>query len=348
MTAMPRIRTNRGFSLVELMIASVLGLMVVAFVATIFLSGNRNYAQDERFARMQENGRFVLNRLAEELSNAEYWGGMTTSDPASSGVRDFSNIATVLATSDCGVNFTPGNSTRALGNVNATTASTAFNCINASSFRNGTDVLLVQKVINPPATPAAGSANPFNTQKVYLRTNTSSGMLIQSATEPTDISATYTIPSQNWTYWEYAPAIYYIQDSGIPSLHRLKLGPALTMEDELLTEGIEAIHVLFGIDTDSTPDGIANQYKSNPTAAELAEAVNARIYVLVRSIDKDPNYTDSKTYTLGDLCYKVGGTAPCNALTDASTTPEPEKYHRRVFSSTVMLRNPAFRAQFSQ
>ena len=347
MAPMTSFRFNRGFSIVELMIASVLGLMVVAFVATMFLSGNRNYAQDERFARMQENGRYALNRLTEELSGAEYWGGLTTADPSSAGIRDLAVLATVLASNHCGVAFTPGNTTRALGNASGTTASAAFNCINASSFRNGTDVLLVQKVISPPAT-AAGGANPFSTSKAYLRTNTSTGALIQSATVPTDISATYTIPNQNWTYWEYAPAVYYIQDTGTPSLHRLKLGSGLTMEDELLTEGVEVFHVLFGIDTDSPTDGIANRYKSNPSAAELASAVNARIYVLVRSVDKDPNYEDSKTYTLGDACYKVGGGGGCIALTDASATSEPAKYHRRVFSSTVMLRNPLFRAQFLQ
>src|SRR4030066_1930248 len=65
---------------------------------------------------------------------------------------------------------------------------------------------------------------------------------------------------------------------------------------------------------------------------------------LVRSVDKDHGYSDAKTYNLGNLCYNVGGSGGCNALTDASATPEPQKYHRRVFSSTAVLRNIAFRA----
>lgn len=347
MKAMTDIYRDRGFSIVELMIAITLGLMVIGVVATIFLSGNRNYAQDERFARMQENGRYAINRLTEDLGNIEYWGGLTSADVGSAGVRDYADQTNVLANSHCGVDFALGNALRALGNATGSDANAVFGCIDPATFRNGTDVLLVQKVVSPPATPAAASpsGNPFDTNKVYLRTNTSSGLLIKAASEPLDITSTFTIPSQNWTYWQYAPAVYYIQDTGVPSLHRLYLGPGLTMQDELLTDGVEAFHILFGIDTDG--DGVANQYKSNPTVAELATAVNARIYVLVRSVDKEHGYTDAKTYTLGNLCYNVGGSGGCNALTDASATPEPQKYHRRVFASTVVLRNIAYRAQLT-
>lgn len=344
MNLMTDMHRDRGFSIVELMIAITLGLLVIGVVATIFLSGNRNYAQDERFARMQENGRYVINRLTEDLSNIEFWGGLTSANVGSGGIRDYTDQTIVLASSNCGVDYSLGNALRALGNATGSTANSAFGCIDPATFRNGTDVLLVQKVISPPATPAAASpsGNPYDTDKVYLRTNTSSGFLIKAASEPLDITSTFTIPSQSWTYWQYAPAVYYIQDTGVPSLHRLYLGSGLTMQDELLTDGVEAFHILFGIDTDG--DGVANQYKSNPTIGELAAAINARIYVLVRSVDKDHGYSDAKTYNLGNLCYNVGGSGGCNALTDASATPEPQKYHRRVFSSTAVLRNIAFRA----
>ena len=344
MNLMTDMHRDRGFSIVELMIAITLGLLVIGVVATIFLSGNRNYAQDERFARMQENGRYVINRLTEDLANIEYWGGLTSADIGSGGIRDYDDQTIVLASSNCGVDYSLGNALRALGNATGSTANSVFGCIDPATFRNGTDVLLVQKVTSPPATPAAASpsGNPYDTDKVYLRTNTSSGFLIKAASEPLDITSTFTIPSQSWTYWQYAPAVYYIQDTGVPSLHRLYLGSGLTMQDEMLTDGVEAFHILFGIDTDG--DGVANQYKSNPTVGELAAAINARIYVLVRSVDKDHGYSDAKTYNLGNLCYNVGGSGGCNALTDASATPEPQKYHRRVFSSTAVLRNIAFRA----
>ena len=337
-------KKQSGLSLVELMIALTIGLLLLAGLTLIFVNSSEANRELQKTAQQVENGRYAINRLTEDLGNIEYWGGLTSADIGSGGIRDYTDQTIVLASSNCGVDYSLGNALRALGNATGSTANSVFGCIDPATFRNGTDVLLVQKVISPPATPAAASpsGNPYDTDKVYLRTNTSSGFLIKAASEPLDITSTFTIPSQSWTYWQYAPAVYYIQDTGVPSLHRLYLGSGLTMQDELLTDGVEAFHILFGIDTDG--DGVANQYKSSPTVDELAAAINARIYVLVRSVDKDHGYTDAKTYNLGNLCYNVGGSGGCNALTDASATPEPQKYHRRVFSSTAVLRNIAFRA----
>ena len=48
-------------------------------------------------------------------------------------------------------------------------------------------------------------------------------------------------------------------------------------------------------------------------------------YLLARSTEPDPQYTDAKTYVLGDRT--VG--------------PFEDGHYRRVYSSTVMLRNTA-------
>ena len=339
-------QTERGFTLIELMIAMVLGLLVVGVIIMVFLTGNRNYAQDERFARMQENGRYVIRLLSEELSNTEFWGGMTSGGGAGNGVWSTDATPALLATDDCGVTYGVAQTTVVIGNATASDASTAFGCIDAATFRSGTDVILLQKVFGAPATPSgAGLPYPYDTGKVYLRTNTSNGTLIKTGAEPADITTAFAIPSQNWSYWEYVPQIYYIRDAGIPTLHRKLMAPDYSMQDEALVEGIEAVHVLFGIDTDS--DGVANQFVSNPTAAQMAFAATARIYVLVRSDTKDHQHADAKTYEFGDLCYNVGGTGGCNALTDASAPSEPQKYHRRVFTNTIMLRNPVYRVQLS-
>jgi type IV pilus assembly protein PilW len=337
---------ERGFTLIELMIAMVLGLLIVGVVIMVFLTGNRNYAQDERFARLQENGRYVIKLLSEELSNTEFWGGMTTGSGAGDGVWSTDATPALLATDDCGVTYGVGRPTVVIGNASAGDASGAFDCIDAATFRAGTTVILLQKVFGAPATPAgAGLPYPYDTSRVYLRTNTTNGTLIKTGAEPADITTAFAIPSQNWTYWEYTPQIYYIRDAGIPTLHRLSMAPDYSMQDEALIEGIEAIHVMFGIDTDS--DGVANLFVSNPSAAQMAFAVTARIYVLVRSATKDHQHEDTKTYEFGDLCYNVGGTGGCNALTDASAPSEPQKYQRRVFTNTIMLRNPVYRVQLS-
>ena len=51
---------------------------------------------------------------------------------------------------------------------------------------------------------------------------------------------------------------------------------------------------------------------------------SVRIYVLARSRERSPNYTDSKTYTLGS----AGNVGPFN-----------DNFKRHVFTTTVRLTN---------
>ncbi len=93
-------------------------------------------------------------------------------------------------------------------------------------------------------------------------------------------------------------------------------------EDDCLAEGIEQLHVEFGLDTDG--DLVPNQYKSDITAAEAETTVTARIYLLARSASAETTYTNTKKYYLGSLAEITAS----------------DKYYRRVFSTTVTLRNP--------
>ena len=64
------------------------------------------------------------------------------------------------------------------------------------------------------------------------------------------------------------------------------------------------------------------------TVSDLVNSTSAKIYVLARSREASPNYTDTKTYTLGT----AGAIAPFN-----------DHFKRHVFTTTVRLNNIAGR-----
>jgi type IV pilus assembly protein PilW len=66
----PSQRCQRGFSLVELMVALVLGLLVIGGVGGVFLSQRELYRQNENLARMQENARYAFEVMARSLREA--------------------------------------------------------------------------------------------------------------------------------------------------------------------------------------------------------------------------------------------------------------------------------------
>jgi len=67
-------RRLAGFSLVELLIAMVLGLMLTLGVLQVFLVSKDSFAMQQRSAAMQENARFLLGRLAQDIRLAGQFG----------------------------------------------------------------------------------------------------------------------------------------------------------------------------------------------------------------------------------------------------------------------------------
>lgn len=65
---------ERGLSLVEMMIALLVGLILMAGVLSLFLSNRRSYTLGSAVAHMQENGRFALDFLRPQLRSAGYTG----------------------------------------------------------------------------------------------------------------------------------------------------------------------------------------------------------------------------------------------------------------------------------
>lgn len=61
-----------GFSIIELMISLVLGLLLMTGVIQVFLSSRQTYATNEAIARQQENGRFALEFIARSARMAGY------------------------------------------------------------------------------------------------------------------------------------------------------------------------------------------------------------------------------------------------------------------------------------
>lgn len=65
---------QQGFSLVELMISLVLGLLLSAGVVTVFLSSKKTYQTQDAVSQIQENARFAEEFIARDTRMAGYSG----------------------------------------------------------------------------------------------------------------------------------------------------------------------------------------------------------------------------------------------------------------------------------
>ncbi len=244
MNSLSRIRAGQGgMSLIEMMIAMTISLIVIGAVSGVYLSTSRSYTQDELISRMQENARYALHTLAQEVSMAGYWGPLISggdinttprsceSSSAAVECQGLSAESTLAVDVDCAPGTIGVASNWAITIdppieymnqvTSGSTANSTFSCITASDFLDGTDIMVVKRV---EGTELASTRNDGDDdQHIFIRTNGLDAMLFEydddlNVSEGADISD-----------WRYRATVYYIRDhfldadDGIPTLARQSL-----------------------------------------------------------------------------------------------------------------------------
>lgn len=72
-------RRSRGFGLIEIMIALVLGLVISAGIVQIFSASRATFQSQNAAASMQEDARFVLSKMIQELRMTGMYGCLSLS-----------------------------------------------------------------------------------------------------------------------------------------------------------------------------------------------------------------------------------------------------------------------------
>ena len=97
---------SRGFGLIELLIALVLSLVVVLGVAQIFIAAKNTYVSQNAAANMQEDARFVLSKMIQEIRMVGMFGCVATITDASSGAGFSANQATPISWDNANLKLT--------------------------------------------------------------------------------------------------------------------------------------------------------------------------------------------------------------------------------------------------
>lgn len=317
--------TEHGLSLVELLVALLLGVFLSAVMVTAYLGAKRSHFHDEQAARIQENGRYALRLLSRELGMAGFYAGLLSTG----------ELAPVSVDTDCSNQRWALDAKRPLELVNNYVAGddpitvdlAAFSCLTNEDVRSTTDLLAIKRTATEASLlrgVAAAALTRSTQQKWYLRLRGGHHPAWEKL-RPVDLFDPARINSTQ-SYWRAVSNIFFIRNfseeegDGIPSLCMETLA-GLAMTVRCLVQGVENMQLEFGIDTDN--DGVANQYKASPAVAELDHAVTAKIFLLLRSVNPIAGHRDDRSYYLGKQVVPVIG----------------DGYLRRVFSTTVRLSN---------
>jgi len=332
---MPMRASQRGFSLVELMVALVVGLILVAGIALLFANSSQSASEFDKSVRQIENGRFAVDALVEDISVAGYFdaAAATTFAPAG-GACDPSTV--LVSTLDAMRSSTPATLPLPVEGLTATQAA-ALTCL--PNHKAGTPALIVRRV---------------DTTAVDTGSMTTNLLYMQASHNPTDLNATYLVSANPGTLVlkardgttntvrRYLSRIYYVASCNecgldtVPTLKRAELrGAAFAVAP--LAEGIDQVGFDYGFDTDN--DGIPDQWLglNAPGSSSTAlgtlgwnNVVAVRVHVVSRTTEVSAGFNDARSYSVGQ-----DGTATL------SVGPFNDAFKRRAYTSTARLNSVA-------
>lgn len=268
---------QRGLSLIELMIAMMLGLMIISGVLSVFHATRQTYRSTESLSQLQESARSAFELLSRDLrqagliacgnsgSVANVLNGATTNPffnwvglAGFDGDTTASNITTgngvgdrVAGTSAIQVQGIDGNS---LAITSHAAASGSFKINAASTDFTVGDVLMVCDVSQASLFQATGY-NDATVAVTYTTDTNSPGNCSLGLGFPTDCNSTTGNPytyGANASIARFLSTIWYIgnngrDDEGGQSLYRKRLGAEGNLVTEEIVAGINNLQILYHV-----------------------------------------------------------------------------------------------------
>jgi len=311
---MSRRTEQTGFTLVEILVALVIGLFLTAGMVQMYVSNRQAYRFSEALSRMQENGRYALELMAKDMRMADFWGcsrgrdltvhldpsaGCATPTTApdstnaiagtdgSPGAPDEPDSIVLRGAVGAGL-IVDAASTTTILNVEGELADAqrvlAIGDIALVSDCRGGDLFQVTGLSESPTAVgiATGTGTPGNT----------TGILSHVYDQTANV--------HRWREVQYYIAV---GANGGNALF-LRENPCAGGVGREIAEGVENIQITYGEDVDG--DATADRYGSAASVTEMDAVVSVRISMLLRShengLTDQPQRVifNGQTFTAGD------------------------------------------------
>ncbi len=354
---------QKGFTIVELMVAASLGLLILTGAISMFVGNKRMYTEQDEMGRLQENARFAMDMLVRDIRMAGYAGCADNIDSVTNHVNDAPGATSApTATSLFAFTALEGSESKAAWLPSGSTEEVAAMIAGSDSitvrYLGPTEIY----VMNPAMTPASAAihistGSGLEKGDIIAITDCSSADIVVmtsapsntgcgaggSSTGPTDsCKSTFNHNTGDVTgaepgNWLKDLSKTYASDAQILMFvtNRYYIGNDLAGNPVLhrlsgvnpaeeMIDGVENMQIVYGEDTTGS-DQIADTYVNANAVSNWDDVVSVRIALLMRTVDEYGTETDTGT-------YNVLGT---------TINPVDDRRRRRIFTSTIQIRNRA-------
>jgi len=359
--------SQRGVTLVELMVAMVISLIVLLAVGTVYFSTKRTYSVQDQFSKMQENALYAFQTLTQDASSAGFAGcaqNLTS-------LLDTSSVNPSLYDFRLGVygwefkNTDPGKSYTILSLTPSGNAADWNNYETKPLDANiakyaipGSDVFVIISMQEQNVSPSADilpSTSKFGLSKAPPNVIPAGKIMLVSDCSQADVfmNAAKTGPSvtnpslakgsttNNWSHqfkaketriYASTSRAYFIGQgvNGEPALFRYDLDQGAAGTPQELVDGVENMQVLYGEDVNGDMFS-ANSYVPIDKVKDPHKVYAVRISLLMRTGVVDRPIPAN---VLNEYVGAIQATA-------VNVHPEKDSRLRKVFTTTIALRNMA-------
>jgi type IV pilus assembly protein PilW len=332
-------KLHSGYSLIEIMVAMLIGLFLIGGIMQLFIASKKTYQMEDAMAHVQENQRFALDFMVHDVRSAGSWGCF----------KDSTLIQNLLNTTGTGVYATATQGLTGTNNQDyaAPSGSPAYvtgtdtlSLKGASALldANGVEVALTTQT-PALAAPIVTSSSNIKVNDILFMGDCEGGNIFQvinisgNTIEHGIAASSFPLPgnstdkfSKNFgtdaRLYAFNAVTYSIRtsdESGRPALFRQTANDSPVE----LVEGVEDMQILYGEDTDD--NGTPNRYVTADQVTSMGNVLSLQVSLVVQSVDDNQvsspiafTATTGKTYNNG---------------------ANPDRRMRRSTTSVISIRN---------
>ena len=344
---------QHGFSIIEMMIALLVGLILMSGIIDIFLSSRQTSSLQMSLSNIQQNGRLAINTLTTDIRMADYSGCYSN---LSDGLENTLNNQTSFA-------WDLSSTLQGFNNVNSSfTISDSNSGGVISGILEGTDVLVIKGMTDGIPISTNPDNNTFTVNETLNRFQTGEILIVadcESASmfQASSISSTSGVTTILHTTGSITPGnnvasvtnsfgtdaeiarlrttVYYLKNDadGNPGLFQSSMtvnsaGDTASLQEYQLIKNVENMQLQYGVDTDNDND--ADAYQDASAVTDWKAVVSIRIALLLISesvslVQANESYSfDASTFSF---------------TKDTTPATGANRKLRRAFTGFMALRN---------
>ncbi len=329
------LRSRRGFTLVEIMVAMAIGLVITAGAAALFIGNRQTYDMAEAVSRIQETGRFAIGEIADDLRMAGHLGCARPAQVTVTSVGAGLNAATLdqpvtydTTERELTIPYAEGASAPLVADMDTPGDTVDIDANDDDATLQAGDRALIANCTR---------ADIFSVTGVATANGGADLQLSHAATDDDDntVNANANL-SEDYEVGDGTPPrvrAFRVHEYGVADSSATNGAgdtiSVLTLNGSTLIRGVERMEVRFGECSDTGQIG----YSAWGGVADPSRIVSVRVGLLLRSEQRVLEQADSESYEVAGVTVDPPGAGNGNA------EHAGDRRLRQAFSTTVSLRN---------